>query len=229
VVQHQTLHTLKTKHIRVDPSFVQARIFDCYDPLLEATKGRQIITILNSAFQPYNIEFAITPIHPGLGPHSDALNTAGIHEGGTYTDGSIVISLYSTVGSMLNDVDLPKFIRMLSAVISHELVHREQLIRSNKKIHQQNRNRNAAKFNTWQLYYSDPHEHLPFAYEIIEQLKQRNWSKGRILQEIATSRNNNLCRLSSRYDEFYYVVSSLSGKRDLLKRLKKLMYQVLSV
>lgn len=222
------LAQLFERSFNVDTSFVKSIIYDHYDDLTEASTLPQVIKILNGAFKSYNIVFKIVnQTSPSFG--ADAAHGVGLMGGETTTDGAITILISSQIMQVLEDDKLfERMISYLTAMIRHELVHRQQLATSARKMHDQNPKQNVSKMGEWEQYYSDPHEIYAMAQEIVEQLYQHRLTPAEILTALRDSSNSTFLKNSPRFTEIVNALKPAGDPQSMLPRLKKLMYQIVS-
>lgn len=224
----QTSRTSNSTGINIDVSFVRDRILENYEELCEAQTLTRFVHILNKVFQDKELTFvAAKGSYQMVGLHEECYTDIGIVEGQTIYDGKISVILWSEV---LHTIvyDEVKLIRLLSGLIRHELVHREQTTRSNMKCHFQHPKRNIDKMEEWAQYYFDRHEHAAFAHEIVEVLQQKHLTNERILEEIAKPVSAFLCRHVARYQGLIQALEETSQLRDSIRHVKKCVYKIVS-
>lgn len=228
--QLQTSRTLNSARICVDVSFVRTKIYDGYDDLVGAASLNQIASTLTKLFAKYDIAFTCSKEWYDM-RHSQSYKTVGIVEGETVHTGGITIVLWREILHVVHDDDdLERFIRLLTAVIRHELVHREQVNRSNAKSQYQELKKSVQKLDVNGQYYGDPHEHLAMAHEMVENFRQHKLTPSTILQLLALPYSEKLARISVRYHEIFElwcIDKTFDPNRKMVRRLKKQMYQVL--
>lgn len=227
MAQLRTSHTSNSAPIAIDVSFVKSCLFDVYDELEEASTVTSVVQILNKAFADHEINFVANHDRSHYSYHEDGITTVGIVEAETLHDGTINVTLWNEITHMTVDTEtFNKTARILSAVIRHELVHREQTIRSNAKCHECSCE--TPTWETWETYYTDRHELRAFAHEIIENLHQKRFTKDRILAYMAQPWSHTLLTASSRYYEMHSLIKGSKVEKYIMNRLKKIIYQVLS-
>lgn len=210
----------------MDVSFVKTKLFDVYDELVEAPTLSAVVRILNRAFAKYDITF-ISNDRSYTGLHDMSYKSVGIVEGETFPDGKINIHLWSEVVFVLaEDKTFNRFISLLSSVIRHELVHREQTARSATKCHQQELKRCYQGLSEWQQYYNDRHEQGAMAHEIIENLLQARLNNQTILTQLRLTYSPLFAKHSMRYSEIHEDYME-DVRVAVMKRIKKVMYQII--
>lgn len=212
----------------VKASFVRTKLYDIYDDLTEATTLLSVCRILTKAFEQYEITFIADP-HTYQGFHPLSFKETGIVGAEIHADSKIRVELWREVLYVLAEPRrFELFVRLLSAAIRHELVHREQTARSKTKCHEQHLPRRLQNKEEWVEYYGDTHELGAMAHEIIENFEQARLKPADIIKEMSKPHSSVLSHASMRYcDIMEHCHFYKQYKETIARRLKKNIYQVL--
>ena len=163
--------------------------------ILKQTKGKklsQVINELNKIFADWFIEFK----HTTRQSSDDELAAAGISYAEIETKEPFKITVFLDDLSIFQDTNdeiEDYWIPALFKILSHEMIHRQQF--SRMKI-----SKPAKGFSSWKEYYSDKHEIMTFAHDILlfmlgqgiskENMKNMNWNEFAPFKEFATYFNS---------------------------------------
>lgn len=208
--------------ISIDVSFVKRKLFDHYDDIVSSRAIESLTRVLTTALQTEGILVVACTDAMVLKTESKSAASHGIVEGRTFDSGLIAIIMWDRAVEVFTDgVNFNSAVKYLSATIRHELVHREQLVRSNCLYFDQHPKRYVKYLDEWQEYYSDPHELLAMAHEIAEQLEQVHLCQ--------LSSNQRLLYRSYRYNEFRTSIKGARYEHLHVNRMHKNIYKALSV
>jgi len=161
-----------------------------FDNLYDIDEG-DIIDFMNEAFKKYKIEFVVP--FKNIGNFREISNrewsTVGISGAITDLYGNILIIIlpkfFENFDKQYADRYFNKFIKILKQVISHELIHRYQIEKMDKKYLKILSDRGAGSLKDKEypyLYYSDTQEIMAFAEQTINDLLNHNFSKKDIIK-----------------------------------------------
>ena len=218
---------LLERTLQTDASFVYDIMERGRANIDKAINMNSLLSNLNRLFSTYNIRFEHN--EAGLGQYEmNPTIEKGIVSATTFKNGDIVIYVNSLLfDTVQSDKGIEAITELLASLVRHELVHRQQFVRSAGKMDDQYPQTRYSKLGDYQKYVADPHELYAMAHEIIEQLQQRGISDQQILNALKVAKSSLLFRSEryvSIYDHFFQ-----NDPHKIIPRLKKTIYQTLTI
>ena len=192
-------------------SSVRANIIGNADPL----------DVLNDALADFNVSFQYTKAPDSRVRRHDEI---GIVRAETEASGRIMIDMEADLREVFtNDSLWDEFLTVLTEVVGHELIHREQFkdIKAGRDTFSQPP-QTGDKRADYKAYLASKHELMAYAYQSVMELRNAGFKKSAIATLLDNLDNENPgihhSAMMSRYEEFFGLGSTEFAKFILLMK-----------